>query len=118
MPQALEAEESVLGGILLDNQAINICLERIRAEDFYKAGHQTIFEAMMTLADKREPIDIITLGQQLRNMGQFDAIGGSTILSYLASSVPNAANVGYYAKVIKDMAIRRRIIHESTDIIN
>ena len=118
MPQALEAEESVLGGVLLDNQAINVCLERIRAEDFYKASHQTIFEAMASLADKREPIDIITLGQQLRNMGQFDNVGGSTTLSYLASSVPNAANVGYYAKVIKEMAIRRRIIHESTDIIN
>ena len=108
----------MLGGILLDNQAINVCLERIRAEDFYKAAHQTIFEAMAALSDKREPIDVITLGQQLRSMGQFDNVGGSTALSFLASAVPNAANVGYYAKVIKEMSIRRRLIHESTDIIN
>jgi replicative DNA helicase len=117
-PQALEAEESVLGSILLDNQSINSCLERIRAEDFYKAAHQTIFEAMATLADRREPIDIITLGQQLRSMGQLDAIGGAQALSYLASAVPNAANVSYYARMIKEMSIRRRLIHESTDIIN
>jgi replicative DNA helicase len=117
-PQALEAEESVLGSILLDNQAINVCLERIRAEDFYKAAHQTIFEAMALLSDRREPIDIITLGQQLRSMGQLDAIGGVQSISYLASSVPNAANVAYYARMIKEMSIRRRLIHESSDIIN
>lgn len=116
-PQSLEAEESVLGSVLLDNQSINVCLERIRAEDFYKASHQTIFEAMATLSDKREPIDIITLGQQLRSMGQLENVGGAQTLSYLASAVPNAANVGYYARVIKEMAIRRRLIHESNDII-
>jgi replicative DNA helicase len=116
-PQAIEAEESVIGSILLDNHAINPCLERIRAEDFYKAAHQTIFEAMVTLSDRREPIDIITLGQQLRAMGQLDAIGGAQTLSLLASSVPNAANVAYYARVIKEMSIRRRLINESTDII-
>jgi replicative DNA helicase len=117
-PQALDAEESVLGSILLDNQAINVCLERIRAEDFYKAAHQTIFEAMATLSDKREPIDIVTLGQQLRAMGQLDAVGGVQTLSYLASAVPNSANVPYYARAIKEMSIRRRLIHESGDIIN
>lgn len=117
-PQSLEAEESVLGSILLDNQSINICLERLRAEDFYKTTHQTIFEAMAALSDKREPIDIVTLGQQLRSMGQLDAVGGAQTLSYLASSVPNAANVAYYARMIKEMAIRRRLIHESADIIN
>jgi replicative DNA helicase len=117
-PQALDAEESVLGSILLDNQAINVCLERIRAEDFYKAAHQTIFEAMATLSDKREPIDIVTLGQQLRTMGQLDAVGGVQTLSYLASAVPNSANVPYYARAIKEMSIRRRLIHESGDIIN
>lgn len=116
-PQSLEAEESVLGSVLLDNQAINVCLERIRAEDFYKASHQSIFEAMATLSDKREPIDIVTLGQQLRAMGQLENVGGAQTLSYLASAVPNAANVGYYARVIKEMAIRRRLIHESNDII-
>jgi replicative DNA helicase len=117
-PQSLDAEESVLGSILLDNNAINVCLERLRPEDFYKAAHQTIFEAMTNLSDKREPIDIITLGNQLRSMGQIEAIGGAQALSYLASAVPNSANVAYYARVIKEMSIRRRLIHESSDIIN
>jgi replicative DNA helicase len=117
-PQSLEAEESVLGSILLDNQAINICLERLRAEDFYKTSHQTIFAAMATLSDRREPIDIVTLGQQLRVMGHLENVGGQQVLSSLASSVPNAANVSYYAKVIKEMSVRRRLIHESTDIIS
>jgi len=117
-PHSIEAEESVLGSVLLDNQAINVCLERIRPEDFYRSVHQTLFEAMTALAEKREPIDIITLGQQLRSMGSLDAVGGPQKLSYLASAVPNAANVAYYARLIKEMSIRRRLIHESTDIIN
>jgi replicative DNA helicase len=117
-PQSIDAEESVLGSILLDNQAINICLERIRSEDFYKSSHQIVFEAMAKLSDKREPIDIITLGQQLRAMGQLESVGGAQTLSYLASSVPNSANVPYYVRVIKEMSIRRRLINESTDIIN
>lgn len=117
-PQALEAEESVLGSILLDNQAINVCLERIRPEDFYKTAYQTIFEAMSILSDKREPIDIVTIGQQLRAMGQLEAVGGVQALSYLASAVPNSANVPYYVRAIKEMSIRRRLIHESSDIIN
>ena len=117
-PQSIEAEESVLGSVLLDNQAINTCLERIRPEDFYRAAHQTIFEGMMALADRNEPIDVITLGQQLRSMGALENVGGAQALSYLSSSVPNAANVGYYARAIKEMSLRRRIIHESADIIN
>ena len=117
-PHSIEAEESVLGSVLLDNQAINVCLESIRAEDFYRSSYQTIFEAMVALTDRREPIDSITLGQQLRSMGQLDAVGGAQTLSFLASSVPNAANVAYYAKAIKEMSIRRRIISESSDIIN
>jgi replicative DNA helicase len=117
-PHSTEAEESVLGSVLLDNQAINVCLEQIRAEDFYKSSYQTVFEAMVALTDRHEPIDPVTLGEQLRSMGQLEAIGGPQTLSFLASSVPNAANVSYYARVIKEMAIRRRLIHESTDIIN
>jgi replicative DNA helicase len=117
-PHSMEAEESVIGSVLLDNQAINVCLERIRADDFYKTAHQTIFEAMAMLSDKREPIDIVTLGQQLRAKGELENVGGPQYLSYLASAVPNAANVGYYARMIKEMSVRRRLIHESTDIIN
>lgn len=115
-PQALEAEESVLGGVLLDNDSINAALERIRPEDFYRAAHKVIFEAMVALTDKREPIDIVTLSTQLRSMGLLEQSGGIEYLSRLAGAVPSAANVGYYAKVVKEMALRRRIIHAATEI--
>jgi replicative DNA helicase len=117
-PQSVEAEESVLGSILLDNQAINICLERLRATDFYRTSHQIIFEAMAVLTDRREPIDIVTLAQQLRTMGQLENVGGTQALSYLASVVPNSANVAFYSRAIKEMSIRRQLIHESNDIIH
>lgn len=117
IPHSLEAEESVLGAILLDNMTVNICLERIRATDFYRGAHQMIFEAMTALTDKRDPIDAVTLSTELKSMGALDKVGGIEILSRLASQVPNAANVPYYCRVIREMSIRRRLIHEATDLI-
>lgn len=116
-PQAVEAEESVLGGILLDNDAINVALELIRPEDFYRATHRSIFEAMASLSDRREPIDVITLSQQLRAAGSLEDIGGIEALSRMAALVPSAANVGYYARLVKETALKRRVIHEATEII-
>ncbi len=117
-PHSADAEESVLGGILLDNDAINVALERLRPEDFYRPVHASIFEGMMTLIDKREPIDVVTLSQQLRSQGQLEVIGGIETLSRLANAVPSSANVGYYAKVVKEMSLRRRLIHEASSIID
>lgn len=115
-PHSVEAEESVLGGVLLDNDAINAALERLRPEDFYRAANRAIFGAMMALSEKREPVDIVTLSQQLRAMSLLDESGGVENLSRLAASVPSAANVGYYAKVVKEMSLRRRIIHTASEI--
>lgn len=117
-PHSIEAEESVLGGILLDNQAINVALERLTEEDFYRAAHQAIYSGMAALADRREPIDIITLSQQLRATGKLDQAGGVENIARLAESVPSAANVLFYAKVVKESALRRRVIHEATEVIN
>ena len=117
-PHSVEAEESVLGGILLDNDAINIAMERIKAEDFYRAAHHAIFTGMTTLVDKREPIDVVTLAATLRSMGMLEQAGGMEYLARLATLVPSAANVGFYAKVVREMAMRRRVIHEATDVIN
>ncbi|WKZ57090.1 MAG: replicative DNA helicase [Bdellovibrionota bacterium] len=117
-PHSVEAEESVLGGILLDNDALNAAIERLRPQDFYRAAHQAIFEAMVTLSDKREPIDIVTLSQQLRAMGSLEEVGGLEYLSRLTSIVPSAANVGFYAKLVKEMSLRRRVIHEASEVIN
>ncbi len=117
-PQSSEAEESVLGGILLDNEAINVALELISEEDFYRAAHRAIFRGMTELVDKREPIDVVTLSQQLRELGLLDEAGGIEYISRLAGSVPSAANVAYYAKMVKELALRRRIIHEATAIVS
>src|SRR5690606_2910703 len=117
-PHSIEAEESVLGGILLDNEAFNTALEFLRAEDFYRAEHQAIFSAMMELSDRREPIDVVTLSQQLRQAGQLDESGGMENLARLEVLVPSSANVGYYAKAVKAMGLRRRLIHEASEIIS
>ncbi len=116
-PHSIEAEEAILGGILIDNDAINHALERVRADDFYRAQNRAVFSAMVTLTDKREPIDIVTLSGQLRTMGLLEESGGIENLSRLASLVPSSANVGFYARVVKEMGLRRRVIHEASEII-
>ncbi|MEZ4754637.1 MAG: replicative DNA helicase [Bdellovibrionota bacterium] len=117
-PQAVEAEKSVLGGVLLDNDALNIAIEYLQAEDFYNGAHRSIYEAMLVLSDKRDPIDVITLSEQLRSMGYLESVGGMDSISSLASLVPSAANVGYYAKVVRDKSLRRKLIHEASGLIN
>ncbi|NDC39233.1 MAG: replicative DNA helicase, partial [Proteobacteria bacterium] len=117
-PHSIEAEESVLGAILLDNEAINTAVEKIQADDFYRAGHKAIFAAMTALNDKREPVDVITLSQELRSMGLLEEAGGLQKLTSLSSAVPSAANVAYYAKAVREHAMRRRLIHEATEIVN
>ena len=117
LPHSIEAEEAVLGGILLDNDAINVAQERLRAEDFYRAGNVEIFKAMEALAERHEPIDIITLSQELKMRNILEEAGGADNLARLASTVPSAANVGYYAKLVRENSLRRRVIHEATDVI-
>ena len=115
-PHSIEAEESILGAILLDNEAVNVAIERLRPKDFYRGAHRLIFEAMVALEESRQPIDLITLSEQLRSMGRFDDVGGAEVISNLASQVPSSANVSFYAKVVKDLALRRHIIHEASNI--
>lgn len=117
-PHSVEAEEAVLGGILLDNEAIHLAMERLHSVDFYRASHRAVFEAMVELIERREPIDVITLSQELRKLSRLDECGGMENLARLASVAPSSANVGYYAKVVRHMALRRRVIHEASDIIN
>ena len=117
-PHSTEAEESVIGAILLDNEAINVALEIINPTDFYRAAHHAIFSAMLSLTDKREPIDVVTLSQQLKTIAALEESGGIENLVRLASLVPSAANVGYYAKLVKELSLRRKVIHEASEIVN
>lgn len=115
-PHSLDSEQAVLGAILLDNEALHQVLEVLRPEDFYRKAHQVLFKTMFGLGEKREPIDIVTLSAQLRAEAELEIVGGIEYLSFLVDAVPTAANTLYYAKIIKEMSLRRRLIHEAGEI--
>ncbi|MBI4495855.1 MAG: replicative DNA helicase [Deltaproteobacteria bacterium] len=117
-PQSLEAEVSVLGGILLENEALSRVLEVIQTGDFYREAHRKIFSAMLNLYERNEPADLITLSEVLKKNGTLEEAGGIEYLNSLVNSVPTAANIVYYAKIIKEKAIRRKLIHQATEIIS
>jgi len=116
-PQNIEAEESILGGILIENEAINRVTEILDPDDFYRDAHRKIFNALINLSERDEPADLITLTNELRKTDQLDSIGGASYLTSLIDSVPTAANIEYYAKIVKEKAILRKLIQTSTEII-
>ncbi len=115
-PHSLDAEQSVLGAVLLDNEAVNAVLEVLKPSDFYQPSHRSLFEQMVELYERQEPIDVVTLTAQLRSSNQLDKVGGVEYLSQLVDFVPTAANTQYYARIIKEMSIRRKLIHEVSEI--
>lgn len=115
-PQNLEAEMAVLGAILLDGEALITAMERIASEDFYRTTHQYIFEAMIEIAEANEPVDLVTLTSRLQDKKQLDEVGGVSFLSDLANSVPTAANVDYYAQIVEEKSMLRRLIRAATNI--
>ncbi len=116
-PQHIEAEQSVLGGILIENEAINRVTEILDADDFYRDAHRKIFNALIDLSERDEPADLITMTNELRKTDQLDSVGGASYLASLIDSVPTAANIEYYAKIVKEKAILRKLIQTSTEII-
>jgi replicative DNA helicase len=115
-PQNIEAEQSVLGAILIDNSALLPTIELLTYEDFYKDSHRKIFIGMTELFDKNEPIDIITLTNHLRNKNDLDVIGGSQYLTSLVTMIPTAANVRYHSKIVREKAMMRGLLRSVTDI--
>ncbi|MEI6305644.1 MAG: replicative DNA helicase [Deltaproteobacteria bacterium] len=116
-PQSLEAEMSILGGILIDNDAINRVLEMLGPEDFYRESHRKIFQAMMRLSEQREPSDLITMTDMLRKQGELDEVGGAAYLATLVDYVPTAANINYYCKIVKEKSVNRKLISVATEIV-
>jgi replicative DNA helicase len=116
-PQNLEAEQSVLGGVLIENEAVNKVMEILDGDDFYRDAHRKIFNALITLSERDEPADLITLTNELRKTNQLDSVGGASYVVSLIDSVPTAANIEYYAKIVKEKAILRKLIETSTNII-
>ncbi len=116
-PQSLEAEMSILGGVLLDNDAINRVLDILVPEDFYRESHRKIMRAMIELNDHREPCDLITLTTVLKKRGELEEVGGAPYLATLVDYVPTAANIAYYSKIVKEKAIARTLISAATEIV-
>jgi replicative DNA helicase len=118
-PQAVDVEQAVLGAFLLDNTAVGKCLELTdNFEDcFYRESHRKIFGACVTLYDRNEPVDLITLSEELSRRGQLEEVGGNSYLVTLTELVATAANVEYHAEILLEKAIRRQLIEASTEII-
>ena len=116
-PHSMEAEKSVLGSIFLDPEAIVGVLEYLEAVDFYRKNHQLIFDAVVTLYNQNEAIDVVTVTNQLENKNQLENVGGLEYLAELATAVPTAANVEYYAKIVEEKSILRNLIYSATDIV-
>ncbi|WP_017815426.1 MULTISPECIES: replicative DNA helicase [Paenibacillus] len=117
-PQNLEAEQAVLGAILLQAEALISVMERVDTEDFYDKTHQLIYEAMVHLGEENQPIDLITLTSLLQDRSQLEDIGGVSYLAKLANAVPTAANVDYYAQIIEEKSMLRRLIRTATQIVS
>jgi replicative DNA helicase len=115
-PHSIEAEESVLGAVLLSSDAANIALERLHADDFYRPAHQQIFEAVRKLFDTHEPIDAVTVSEVLRRDGTLERIGGVESLTRILDAVPTASNIDYYAGIVDEHALRRRLMRVGGDI--
>jgi replicative DNA helicase len=115
-PQSLDAEQCVLGGILLDNAGLDRVVELLNADDFYREAHRKLFRAMLTLADRHEPVDLVTLSEALRARGELTDVGGNAYLAELADRVPTAANIVSYAKIVRDRSVLRALISVATDV--
>ncbi len=115
-PQNTDAEASLLGAILIDPDAIVKIADHIIAEDFFDAKHLRIYEAVTQLYEKRSPIDVLTLADQLKNNGYLDLVGGPSYLTELTNFVPTAAHAEQYADIIAGKAVRRRMMAAAQDI--
>jgi len=116
-PQNVEAEQSVLGAMLIDEEAIGRALEILDAAWFYEEAHRMIYSTILHLYNDRKSVDLITLSSQLRDQGDLDRIGGQPYLSRLAEMVPTSANVAYYAQIVKEKGILRNLIRNATRIV-
>ena len=117
-PHSVESEQSILGSIILDKDAIITVAEIINPGDFYKEAHKIIYESMLSLNSSNEPIDLITLIEELRKEGHLDNVGGISYLTSLSTIVPTTSNVRYYANIVKEKSVMRQLIKAYNEIIN
>jgi len=117
LPHNLEAEKCVLGAILINNHAFNQAAEVIDSQDFFRDAHRRIFDKMVGLTDRNEPVDLVTLKDELARSGELDEVGGPAYLAALTDGVPRSANVEYYAKIVKEKSTLRQLIQSANDVL-
>ncbi len=117
-PHSIEAEQAVLGGLMLDNRAWDSVSDRITAKDFYRRDHQVIFSAIADLSNAQKPCDAVTLSDWLTQREQLDDVGGLIYLGRLAKDTPSAANIRWYADIVRERAVLRQLIEVGTDIVD
>ena len=113
-PQNIEAEQSVIGAMLIDKNAVSVVTEKLMPEDFYRQAHQVIYSAMLTLHSKNEPIDMITLIDELKKMNKLDDVGGVSYVTLLANIVPTAANAKFHAQIVEEKSVLRQLVEGGT----
>jgi replicative DNA helicase len=116
-PQDVHAEQSVLGGMLLSKDAIADCVETLKGVDFYRPAHEAIYDAILDIYGRGEPADAITVSDELTKRGDLTRVGGQAYLHQLISAVPTAANAGYYAQIVAERAVLRRLVEAGTKIV-
>ncbi len=117
-PHSLDAEEAVLGSLLIDPDSIFEISSFLKAASFYRAQYRMVYEAILTLSDKRDPIDLVTVAEVLRQRGQLDEVGGEPVLIDLLNAVPTSVNVESYARTVEQLSVRRRLIRAAGQIAN
>src|SRR5947209_14776537 len=117
LPHNLEAERSVLGAILLHNDAFNLAAEVIDSADFFRDAHRRIFDKMVTVAERGDAIDLVTLKEELGRSGEIDEVGGPAYIAALVDGVPRSTNVDHYARIIKEKATLRNLIFSANKIL-
>src|SRR6266446_5117971 len=116
MPQNLDAERSILGAILLDNHALNTAIENVRPEDFFLDQHRRVYTQMIALGESQQAIDLVTLTEELHRRGELEAAGGAPYLAALADGMPKVSNIEHYARIVKEKALLRNLIHATHNI--
>ncbi|RYZ18071.1 MAG: replicative DNA helicase, partial [Sphingobacteriales bacterium] len=116
-PQARELEEAVLGALMLEKDALTNVIDLLKPESFYTEANKSIYRAILSLFDRSEPIDILTVTQELRKLGELEIAGGPYYITQLTSKVNSAANIEFHARIITEAAIKRELIRISGDVL-
>ena len=115
-PQDLDAEQSVLGAVMISKDAMATVVDQLVPEDFYRDANMIIFRAVVSLYQKNEPVDLVTVSSELKKLESLDTVGGRAYLAEVAGSVPTASNVFHYAEIVREKSILRRLISTSGEI--